>query len=152
VIVEHLETVVGQPVERGRGVLNRQPHQHRVGRVAADAHDVVVVGLRRVEDAAGLLQLRPGRAHLPGREEQRAAELARGLDDQHARTALRGEDRRRKPGVPATDHHEIPALPPRRGLGQATCRARSHGRGARRLEELALGHGHDRPPVPSRRT
>ena len=143
--LEHLEAVVREPVEGRRRMFDGQPDEAGIRGAAADAHDVVVVRLRGVDDTARLLQLRAGRAHLPGRVEQRTAHLARSLDDEHAGTPLRREDRRRQACIASADDDQVPAAT-RSGRAQGAPGGDRRRRCTRNLQEFALRElDHDTP-------
>ena len=102
--VDRLETLIHQPVEGRRRGIDGQAQDLRIGRVLADAHDVGVVKIRGVDDAALSLQARSRSAHLATREVQGAAEDAGGLDDGDAGATLSRENGGRQACVASADN------------------------------------------------
>ena len=68
---------VDQPVEGLGRMFHCEAHDLWVGRVVADAHDIVIVLLHRVGDVLALLQLGACSTHVAAGNVQRAANIGR---------------------------------------------------------------------------
>jgi hypothetical protein len=109
-ILGNSKPVLGKPIDGGSAMVDPESHQHRVGGIVADAHDVVIVRIWRVLDPLCLLKHCLGSSDHSPRHEQRSTDDGCLFDHGHPSAPLGSEDRRWHARGTSTDDDEIESL------------------------------------------
>ena len=130
VVGQGREPVIAEPVHRPGRLAHEHTGQFGVHLAAADAHDVVKVGFRRILDALFRLDTRSRRGDLPRRAIQRSPQPVGPVHYQHPRALPGREDRARQTRRSSAHHDQVPGLArrPADARQQSQCRRRSRPR------------------------